>query len=591
MKKPYVLKPHVTRFMTLFQKDSPKVPAALLSAKAETPDLAGFPYPLPSAKSEYTCFAEGDNGVFWFGATTGLTRYDPKAEREVDKVMYFSKDRDLADNNVQAVLAEGDNVWVLTETAVAFIEMKVLTMEEKANILLQESVDVVDRHGMMSQKNLAVPRDLSSKLPYGESDNDGCFTSGYAIAELLHYAVKKRELGADHPEVQRVRAIAMRSVEATLLLMYIARRGNGFIARTILTKDEPVPNGQFYRITDNKATPIENERAKRKGLVGMVIDASAPVPERLTKHIREEGYTIDDIIYKGDTSSDEVSLHFLHLYFAHEIFGAEDPELDELIKTAGKNSLKHFIDHGYELYECDGNPTTWAKWSLEYFDTGMGWSDACLNAAEMLMYHRVVMSITGEEGEWKESYDKLVSLGYADLTTKHLNRFHQMATLGGMEPCEDLMFGDNMLATAAFWGLMLTETDEELLKKYREGYISWNQELRREHNPGYDFPFILSCPDEKIDMERLADWFYRFHPSRLAASVSTSLRRDIPQRTALGGYKEISAVLPPDECFIAKYDRNPLQLRDEDSGGIHCVESCYVYTFAYWIGRYYGLIE
>jgi hypothetical protein len=577
--------------MKLFAKDSPEVPAALLSAKAEKPDLAGFPYPLPSAKSEYTCFAEGNGGVLWLGATTGLTRYDPNAGREVDKIMYFSKDRDLADNSVQALYAEGANVWVLTETAVAFIEMSVITMEEKANILLQESVDIVDRHGMMSQKGLAVPRDLSSKLPYGESDNDGCFTSGYAIAELLHYAVKKRELGPDHPEVRRVRAIAMRSVEATLLLMYIARRGNGFIARTYLTKDEPVPNGQFYRITDNKATPIDNERAQKKGLVGMVIDASAPVPERLTKYFREEGYTIDDIIYKGDTSSDEVTLHFLHLYFAHEIFGKEDPELDDLIKTAAKNSLRHFIDHGYEMHECDGQATTWAKWSLEYFDTGMGWSDACLNAAEMLMYHKVVMHITGEEGKWKESYEHLLSLGYADLTTKHFNRFNQMSTLGGMEPSEDLMYGDNMLATAAFWGLMLTETDEELLKKYREGYLSWNHVLHREHNPGYDFPFILSCPDEKIDMERIADWFYRFHPSRLAASVSTTLRRDIPQRTCLGGYKEVSAVLPPDECFIAKYDRNPLQLRDEDSGGVRCVESCYVYTFAYWIGRYHGLIE
>lgn len=591
MKKPYVLKPHVTRFMKLFSKDSPEVPAALFSAKAEKPNLTGFPYPLPSAKSDYCCFAEGDKGIFWYGAKTGLTRFDPNAEREVSKVMYFSADRDLADNNVISLYAQGDNIWVQTETAVSFIEMKVLTMEEKANILLQESVDVVDRRGMMSQKGLAVPRDLSSKLPYGESDNDGCFTSGFAIAELLHYAVIKEELGAEHPEVKRVRELALRSVEALLLLMFIHRRGNGFIARTYLTKDEPVPNGQFYRITDNKATPIDNKRAHEKGLVGMEIDASAPIPKRLTKLFEDEGYTIDDIIYKGDTSSDEVTLHYLHLYFAHEILGEEDSELDELVKTAAKNSLQHFIDHGYEMYECNDKPTTWAKWSMEYFNTGYGWSDACLNAAQMLMYHKIVMHITGEKGHWQESYEKLLDLGYADLPAKHFNRFNQMAMMGGMETHEDLMYGDNMLATAAFWGLMLTETDEELLEKYRAGYLSWNDSLRREHNPGYDFPFILSCPDEEIDMERIADWFYRFHPSRLAASVSTTTRRDIPKRTCLGGYEEISVVLPPDECFIAKYDRNPLQFRDEDSGGINCVESCYVYTFAYWIGRYFGLIQ
>jgi hypothetical protein len=49
--------------------------------------------------------------------------------------------------------------------------------------------------------------------------------------------------------------------------------------------------------------------------------------------------------------------------------------------------------------------------------------------------------------------------------------------------------------------------------------------------------------------------------------------------------------LPPnDEHFIAKYDRNPLEFKNEDSGGASVVEGCYPYTFAYWIGRYFGFI-
>ena len=58
-----------------------------------------------------------------------------------------------------------------------------------------------------------------------------------------------------------------------------------------------------------------------------------------------------------------------------------------------------------------------------------------------------------------------------------------------------------------------------------------------------------------------------------------------------GGYHETSALLPNDERFIAKYDRNPLEDKSEDSGGVFCVESCYPYTFAYWIGRYFTIIE
>lgn len=587
----YRLQPHSTRFAKILKKDDPQIPPALFSAERQSPDLVDFPYPLPSKKTDYTCYANGQNGVFWLGAKTGLTRYDPHAEREADVVQFFAAARDLADNCIITLLADGDNVWVQTETAVSFIKMQVLRMEEKANLLLAESVKYVDRRGMMSQKGLTIPRDLDSILPYGESDNDGCFTSGYAIAEMLHYAVLREKLGIDHPETQRIRAIAMRSVEATLLLFYVHRRGDGFIARTYLTKDEPVPNGQFYRITNNKATPVENQRAKDKGLVGLEIDASAPIPPRLAKLYEQAGYTVDDLIYKGDTSSDEVTLHYMHLYFIHEIFGKEDAELDALAKDAAKGNLAHIIAHGYEMHECDGKATTWAKWSPEYFNTGVGWADACLNAAEVLFYHKVVMHITGESGRWQQSYEKLLEMGYADLTEKHFDRFNQMALMGSMEPCEDLMYGDNMLATIAFWGLCTLEKDEALLAKYRRGYKSWDHTLRREHNPGYDYPFLLSCPDETVDTERLADWFYRFHPSRLAAGVSTSIRKDIPQRTCRGGYQEISTVLPPDECFIAKYDRNPLQLRDEDSGGVNTVESCYVFTFAYWIGRYYGFLE
>ena len=92
-------------------------------------------------------------------------------------------------------------------------------------------------------------------------------------------------------------------------------------------------------------------------------------------------------------------------------------------------------------------------------------------------------------------------------------------------------------------------------------------------------------------MERLATWFYRTNLSRLAAGVTLEGRHDIPVKTLRTGTKHISVLLPPDERFISKYDRNPLDLKNEDSGGVWVVESCYVYTFAYWVGRYYGFFK
>jgi hypothetical protein len=132
--KPYTLKPHLCRFCKFYNAGDSKIPAELLNCKSEVPSLEGFPYPLPSKKSDYTCFAKtGD--VEWYGASNGLTRYDKNAEREEDILMYFSAPGDLLDNNVKAIMPDGEKVWVLTDTGAAYIEMKLIGAEEKADIL------------------------------------------------------------------------------------------------------------------------------------------------------------------------------------------------------------------------------------------------------------------------------------------------------------------------------------------------------------------------------------------------------------------------------------------------------------------------
>lgn len=589
MNKPYILTPQLTRFSKFYKKNDSEVPSKLLEMNAAAPDLTDFVYPLPSKKSDYTCFARGDNGVIWYGAKTGLTRFAPNAQRKDDIVMYFSADRDLPDNDVQKLLAKGEDVWVLTQSGVTFIEMRRISMEEKADILLKETLKCVDRRGMVSQKRLSIPGDVNSYVDYGHSDNDGCFTAGFSIAEIFRYAVLKKEKGENDPQTVEARKIATRACEACLLLMNITGRGNGFVARSYLTTAEPLPDdGLFFKKTKGFAECVKTSASTKRGIAGKVIDASSPVPDRLAKLYRDEGFNDDDIIYKGDTSSDEITLHFLNLYFAHDILGEGDKELDELIISSAKATMNHIIDHGYELHECDGNSTTWAKWSPEYFETAMGWSDAPLNAAEILMLLRIVISITGEKGKWQAEYDKLVSLGYADLPSKHHDRFWQCAMQEGIEVVEDIMYGDHMLATSAFWALITLEPDAELKNKYKKGFKTWRYSIAREYNPGYDLPFKIACPEEEVDMERLATWYYRNNPSRLAAGVSLIGRHDVPVKEYLGGYKEISLRLPPDEIFISKYDRNPFEHKNEDSGGLNCVESCYVYTFAYWMGRYYG---
>lgn len=588
------LRTTLNRFCTFYSKDSAEVPQELFSAESIKPDLSAVNVPLPSRKKDYTCFAVSGDGAMWLGSDCGVTRWMPEEDDEEDVVMHFSANRYLYDNKVISLIADNDKgVWVQTETGVTHIEMKMISPRDKAEKLLEESLKYVDRRGMMTQKHLTKARDLDSIVPYGHSDNDGCFTAAFAIAKMFRYEVLKRELGENDPKVNEAFAIAVRSCEACLLLMHISKRGNGFVARSYMVADEPVPDdGIFYRINGDKAVGLDTAWGRERGVVGKVIDASTPIPERLRKLYTSLGYTDEGLVYKGDTSSDEITLHFLQMYFAHKFLAPTDSELGELIKASAVGLMNHIIDHGYELFECDNKSTTWAKWSLSYFNTMFGWADACLNSAEALSYLKITMAITGEKGRWEEEYNKLIDLGYADLTLKHYDRAFQASLAEDGDLPSELMYGDNMLAITSLWALINLEEDEKLNSIYKQALSTWEHALVREDMPGYEYLYALCLGEDTIDTKANAKWFERFNISRLAAGVSVTERYDIAKRYSWATrYAETSFLTQPDEHFIAKYDRNPWEYKNEDSRGVMCVESCYVYTFAYWLGLYYGFIE
>ncbi|MDR2753456.1 MAG: hypothetical protein LBB50_04020 [Oscillospiraceae bacterium] len=591
---------HLNRFVQFYPAGSAKIPPQLAKLPQEPPDLRAFLLPLPAPKKAYTCFARGVGGVLWLGAPNGLVRYDPGAPGKEDRVWFFSAPQMLPHAEVTAILpaedTEDESVWVQTGAgAAAKITLRALEAEEKADLLLDETLRVVDRRGMVSQRGLQAPRRLDLLLPYNESDNDGCFGCGFALGELFHYATLRRALGARHPKTLRAKAIAVRASEAMLLLMMIPGRGDGFVARTYLAPEEPIPDGWFFRkLGDGTAEVVDTPTAVAAGKAGLRVPAAVPVPARLARLHENEGIAGVGLVFKGDTSSDEITSHFAHLYYLHEILGPEDPELDALAVQAIKATMAHILDHGFELWDAFGAPTTWAKWSPRYFAfDAPGWVDAPLNAAELLMYLRVTMAVTGEGGRWQAAYDDLLARGYAELTTKHAERLEQYTLHEGIAPAAEIMYGDHWLATTAFWLLIQLEPDAARRTQFRAGYKSWRGSIGREHTPGYDFPYHLACPGEPIDWQRMELWFRRFAPSRLAAGLCVVGRHDVPRRPCSGAETpETGCLLPPDERCIAKLDRNPLALVDEnDPNGEYLVESCYVYTFAYWLGRWHGLIE
>lgn len=588
---PIVLYPHKSRVITFYSVDSPCVPKTLFEDMGENVDFKPV-YPTPFRKRDFKIIKKFGN-AYYVAGSKGLFRYCESEEEEYDRVMYFSADRDLKDNNVLALCGDENEIWVRTETAVSHIQLKMMTMEQKAELLREETSRIVDRKGMVSNRNLTEPWNLESAHKFGHSDNDGGFTASFCMGEMFHYDVFKREKGAEHPDTIKVREIAMRALTACLLLMYIPGRNDGFVARSYVTTDAPLPDdGLFMRRKGNIATVIETNYAKRNGLVGLQSEIVEEIPERLRYLYESEGYTADDIIFKGDTSSDEITLHLFNLYYAHTIFGEEDKELDAIILNRTEKIINHILDNGHELVDFHGKPTSWAKWSDRYFKSGIGWCDGPLNCAELLMYLKLGQAVCGYNEKWQTEYETLLANGYDKLCTLHYDRAFSTAIMKHCDTAEDIMYGDHMLSNLTFFGLTLFEKDEKLRDIYYQGWQSWRStSIGKEHHPIYDIPFAVNFgSDDYYDEEKIKMWFYRSDCSRLASKVSLTERCDVAAKEYRAGYRQTSYLLTPDERFISKYDRDPWEYKNEDSNGNMGVEMCAPYTLAYWIGRYYGII-
>ncbi len=591
---PITLCKHKSRIITFYDADDKNVPQAVFTdIDNEQYDFHPV-YPVPFRKDSFKIIKKYAD-VYWIGGDKGLFRYCESEKNIYDKVMYFSADRDLTDNQVSALFGNENEIWVKTESGISHIELKCISSEEKAVMLRNETLSIVDRKGMISHRFLKNARDIKNPEKFNSCDNDGGFTASFCIGEILRYATLKREKGENHPETADSKKAALRALDACLLLMYITGRGDGFVSRSYHTTDAPFPDdGLFMHRQGDSAILLDTSAARSRGLSGTVCKMPYPeIPLRLRYLYENDGYTADDIIFKVDTSSDEVTLHLVNLYYAHLFLADGDSELDEMIKKNTALIVNHILDNNYEYVDFHGGATSWAKWSNRYFETPLGWGDGPLNSAELLMYIKLAESVCGKTEKWTNAYNTLLKEGYADLSVLHYDRAFAASIFKQCDPCEDIMYGDHMLANLTFFMLNMLEKDEDLKALYREGWQSWRQtSIGMEHQPVYDIPYIcVYGNDNFISEDKIKMYFYRHNCSMLASGVSIKERADVATKEYRAGYRQTSYLLPPDERYISKYDRDPLDYRSEDSGGKMCVEMCSAYTFGYWMGRYYGILK
>jgi hypothetical protein len=354
--EPVRLRPYPQKVRTFYSLDSSAVPGSLRSNSS----------PLPFGA--ITASVRATDGALWLGTTQGLMRLDYSGP-ERDRHQFLAGKRYLPDDEVQQLLPDTSaGVWVRTRSGVSHIEMKSMTLVQKAEIFEARIRARHDRYGLVADSDFAVPGDPTTNQLI-DNDNDGLWTSMYAAAECFRYKVTRS------PEAL---ANARKSVEAILFLEEVAGK-RGFPARSFIRKGDRLPHdGEWHWTSDGK------------------------------------------YYWKGDTSSDEIVGHFFIFSVAFDLL--PDAALKRRIAETARRIMDHILNNGYALVDLDGLPTTWGWWSPEKLVAQP--DERALNSLQLLSFLKTAAHITGE-ARYESEYRKVaLDWKYIDWITR-LNEFRQ----------------------------------------------------------------------------------------------------------------------------------------------------------------------
>lgn len=439
----------------------------------------------------------------------------------------------------------------------------------------------------------------------------------------------------------------------------------GFWARTYSFKDENDDFDGYAYWThngDGTATGVSTKTYSDgsdfllhgENYRGLEIDASGEIPERLWNDLIGAGYDVEDIFYKGDTSSDEVIGHLFIYKLAYDILGPEDPEIKALIQNTMDRFAQHLVDNSYCLVDGSGQPTTWAKFSRVYMHNGQVLGGAALQSMMLLSALKVAAYVTGDQ-KWEDEY-RMAALDeqyeYAKIMTQESERYDMaiieyansvspilgfiVRPLVGTQIFKTLYriilnYSDEEMAMLGFYLLFQLEDDQELLSYYKEAINDWWYSMSFSENALWYYIYQLAYPDEeKTDyygnsLTETAAWVLSRHPIDTRRYLASNSARDDVYEfdlddVGIGGTSELSfdpeaytplfwnsdnqilktvgmvLALGKLESKVAPADERAMH---KYNGSTYEMDNCHnpgemegstTYSLPYWMGRYHGML-
>ncbi|MBW7455230.1 hypothetical protein K0U00_14485, partial [Paenibacillus sepulcri] len=390
--------------------------------------------------------------------------------------------------------------------------------------------------------------------------------------------------------------------------------------------------GDFGEKDDDNNPVLDTDGAPIVDVYPVVLDKQNPSNAvwRLKSVIHEDvdpllaslytdmGYTDSDVIYKADTSSDEVTGQMSLLYFAAKYLfdgtGTEDGQLKALAIKLGDKLVKHIVTNGFRFVDAHGNATKWARWYASYFAESIdptlnvngnppgeytgGYEDATLNAAEIMSFVKVAAYLTSLDaaysedhalfqgvyedmwGEWKGIYDDSENgKGYIHVMEEYIKRKKEVIS-SDFDDYQDI---NSIIHASGDWTLVVNYSDENLfamsflplidiemqenpnsdrVAALRGVLEQWWTNMKRENNPFYTFLYQYANPQKTdVDLSSAAWMLERMPQYRINFPVNNSSRKDLFLIDYFNyrdkGSKSVNRALPFDESLNIKFNSNP----------------------------------
>jgi hypothetical protein len=484
-------------------------------------------------------------GVLWVATARGLARFDGMNWTWRHSLRWLP-----SDNVHDVALAEDGTAYVTTPGGLSILKRKPMTLADKAK---HYDRLVRARHvrspGLVEHCVLPQPGDLTSFRPT-DTDNDGLFTGLYVGAESFRYAATGDQQAAKN---------ARESYRAMEYLQTVTDTP-GFVARTVIPSDwsSMADRNRTYTPQQVAAERVDNPRFKR---------------------VENRWRTSADgkWLWKGDTSSDEITGH----YFAYGVY--YDLVADEAERRRVADHVRritdYIIDGGYTLRDIDGKPTLWGVWSPQRLKEDPNWQpERGCNSVEILSFLAVAHHVTGDEKYLRE---------IAKLFDDH--RYGELILEPKLSAPSEFTYIDDQLLALSYRGLLAYDREPRRRAAYLESIRNWFEVTRRDHSPLYAFTYgavmggdfgAAGCVDFLRDSPLdMIEWTIDNREREDVRLVRLPVIEDV----------QVNRLLPPSERGLNKWDGNPY--RAVHGSGGHSETSSVHWLLPYWMGRYYGIIK